>query len=321
MLKWANGMPQTKRLLRQVFSIEHKSLNRDVMGLRFTNPIGLAAGFDKNGTLINEFESLGFGFIEIGTVTPKGQAGNSKPRLFRLPKDQALINRMGFNNLGVEAMVQQLKSTNHQSIIIGGNIGKNKVTPNEEAISDYVLCFEALYPHVDYFAVNVSSPNTPNLRALQDKEPLQKLLSRLQEQNQKKDRPKPILLKISPDLSTSQLSDIVTIINATNLTGVITSNTTIQREDLSTNISKINKFGPGGLSGQPLINRSIELVKYFRQQLGPDKVIIGVGGIDSVHMAMKHFEAGADLIQLYSGMVYQGPSLITKINKELIVSD
>jgi len=320
LLKTAHKIGFARSILRGLYTVKHHSLERKIMGLTFKNPVGLAAGFDKNGELVEEFESLGFGFIEIGTVTPKSQPGNAKPRLFRLPKDEALINRMGFNNDGVESMVNQLKQTNHNKIIIGGNIGKNKLTPNTNAVSDYTACFNSLFPYVDYFAVNVSSPNTPNLRALQQKEPLQNLLNELQHINHQQKQPKPILLKVAPDLSEEQLSDIVEIILATNLTGVIATNTTISRDNLITPKKQIDSYGPGGLSGKILNNRSLNVIKLLRTQLGPEKVIIGVGGIDSAQTAKKLIEAGADLIQIYSGLVYKGPSLVKRINKELLSS-
>lgn len=320
LLKIVNSIGFIRSILINACGMDDQNLEREVMGLSFKNPVGLAAGFDKNGELVEEFESLGFGFIEIGTVTPKPQAGNAKPRLFRLPKDEALINRMGFNNKGVEAMVNRLKKTNRKKIIIGGNIGKNKVTPNEEAITDYEICFTQLFPYVDYFAVNVSSPNTPNLRALQEKEPLKVLLNQLQKINQQQNNPKPILLKVAPDLSDQQLNDIVQIILETKLTGVIATNTTISRSDLVTSKNQIDGYGPGGLSGKPLTNRSVEVVRFFREQLGSEKVIIGVGGIDSSKTAKQHLDAGADLIQIYSGMVYKGPGLVKQINQSLVIS-
>jgi dihydroorotate dehydrogenase len=286
--------------------------------LAFKNPVGLAAGFDKDGKYINAMASLGFGFIEVGTVTPLPQAGNPKPRLFRLPKDEALINRMGFNNGGVEQLVSQLKKSRPAGMIIGGNIGKNKVTPNEEAISDYEKCFEALFPYVDYFVVNVSSPNTPNLRELQDKEPLQALLSRVQELNMEKEAPKPVLLKIAPDLTNGQLDDIIDIVQVTKIAGVIATNTTISRAPLSTDSAAVEAIGNGGLSGKPLKERATEVIRYLKEKTNGELKIIGVGGIASAEDAKEKLEAGADLIQVYSGMVYSGPGLIKSIKKGLL---
>ena len=262
--------------------------------------------------------ALGFGFIEVGTVTPKGQAGNPQPRLFRLPQDEALINRMGFNNDGVEALVARLKNRKKSALIVGGNIGKNKVTPNEEATSDYTYCFEALFPYVDYFVVNVSSPNTPDLRALQDKEPLTALLKALQELNKAKETPKPILLKIAPDLNQAQLDDILSILEITKLDGIIATNTTISRAGLQISEAAIEAIGAGGLSGQPVKARATEVIKYLRENAKSDLVIIGVGGIQSAEDALEKLEAGADLVQVYSGLVYAGPALIKDINKALI---
>ena len=310
-------MPGMKSFFKKKFVLEHPSLEREVFGLKFSNPVGLAAGFDKDASLYNELEYVGFGFVEIGTVTPKAQAGNPQPRLFRLQKDSALINRMGFNNEGVEAAVKRLKSRNTQ-IIIGGNIGKNKVTPNEEATSDYVKCFEALFPYVDYFVVNVSSPNTPNLRALQEKEPLKKLLSTLMDLNDKKPSRKPILLKIAPDLSDEQLDDIIEIVQETRIQGVIATNTTIAREPLSTSKEEVESIGAGGMSGKPLGSKSTEVIRYLSIHSNKSFPIIGVGGIHSEQDALDKLDAGASLVQLYTGYVYEGPSLIKRINQKLI---
>lgn len=289
------------------------------MGLEFPNPVGLAAGFDKDGKHIAGMACLGFGFIEVGTVTPVPQAGNPQPRLFRLPADRALINRMGFNNEGLEGLAGRLKKWREkglpQGILIGGNIGKNKNTPNEEAERDYLLCFETLFPWVDYFVVNVSSPNTPNLRALQEKEPLTRLLSLLQEKNNSQAQPKPILLKIAPDLTDEQLSDVAEIIRTTGLAGVIATNTTISRANLATPDGSLEDIGAGGLSGAPLRERSTAVIRMLREKLGPQIVIIGVGGIDSPDSAIEKMEAGADLVQVYSGLVYEGPGLVRRILK------
>ena len=288
-------------------------LVREVFGLQFPNPVGLAAGFDKNAEAYQEFSQLGFGFIEIGTVTPKPQEGNPKKRLFRLVEDEAVINRMGFNNLGVEAAVKQLKKNNGK-VLIGGNIGKNKDTANEAAVSDYLISFDALFPYVDYFVVNVSSPNTPNLRDLQDKEPLTKLLFALQQENNKKSKRKPILLKIAPDLSDSQLLDIVDIVKTTSIDGVIATNTTIGREGLKSE----NKKEAGGLSGKPLTARSTEVIKFLHNNSKGEFPIIGVGGIHSAKDALEKLDAGASLIQLYTGFIYKGPKLIADINKAIL---
>lgn len=292
--------------------IEDKRLEREVFGLKFKNPVGLAAGLDKDAKLYKELSELGFGFIEIGTLTPKPQPGNEKKRLFRLIEDSGIINRMGFNNEGVDAAVERLKK--NKNVLIGGNIGKNKVTPNEKAADDYKICFEKLFPYVDYFVVNVSSPNTPNLRALQDKEPLTELLETLQKLNSEKEHPKPILLKIAPDLSDEQLLDIIDIVKETKIAGVIATNTTLSREDLKSD----NRKETGGLSGKPLTKRSTEVIRFLSEKSGKAFPIIGVGGIHSAKDAMEKFDAGASLIQLYTGFIYEGPELIREINQELL---
>jgi len=300
-----------------IFSVKNENLQREFLGLSFDNPVGLAAGFDKDAEMIDLMEPFGFGAIEIGTLTPKAQPGNEKPRLFRLPKDQALINRMGFNNGGVNEAVDRLKKRK-SNIIIGGNIGKNKITDNEFAINDYEYSFEALFNVVDYFVVNVSSPNTPNLRALQEKEPLSKLLSRLQERNNEKEKRKPILLKIAPDLTDSQLDDITDIVRETKIDGIIATNTTISRESLTSVKDKVKEIGAGGLSGKPLTARATEVIKYLRQALGKDICIIGVGGIMTPEDAVEKMKAGANLIQIFSGFIYNGPSFVKNINKAII---
>jgi dihydroorotate dehydrogenase len=296
---------------------EDPSLTREVFGLKFKNPVGLAAGLDKDAVAFEELGALGFAFVEIGTVTPRPQGGNPKPRLFRLTKNSALINRMGFNNKGVMAAVDKLKKRRNKNLIVGGNIGKNKDTALEKANDDYVFCFNALYDYVDYFVVNVSSPNTPNLRDLQDKQPLTALLLTLQEINQKKQHPKPILLKIAPDLSDSQLDDIVEIVKTSKIAGVIAANTTISRDGLNYTQSEIEAFGAGGLSGKPLTSRSTEVIKYLKQKSGNSFPIIGSGGIHSAEDAMDKLNAGADLVQLYTGFIYEGPGLIKKINDKI----
>lgn len=292
--------------------IEDKRLEREVFGLKFKNPVGLAAGFDKDAKLFRELSDLGFGFIEIGTLTPKAQPGNDKKRLFRLVEDSGIINRMGFNNEGIDAAIERLKK--NKNVLIGGNIGKNKITPNENAVDDYKICFEKLFDFVDYFVVNVSSPNTPNLRELQDKEPLTKLLGELQNLNSEKKNPKPILLKIAPDLSDNQLLDIIDIVKETKIAGVIATNTTLSRENL---ISE-NKKETGGLSGKPLTKRSTEVIRFLSEKSGKAFPIIGVGGIHSAKDAIEKLDAGASLVQLYTGFIYEGPKLIREINEKLL---
>lgn len=305
-------------MVRSFYKVEHPSLEQNIFGLNFKNPVGLAAGFDKDAKYFDLMAQLGFGFVEIGTVTPKGQDGNPQPRLFRLPEDDALINRMGFNNEGVAATVDRLKAKGKQSFIVGGNIGKNKLTPNEDAKNDYIICFNALFPYVDYFVVNVSSPNTPNLRALQDKGPLLELLQVVQEQNKKQTHQKPVLLKIAPDLTDGQLDDIIDIVFQTKLSGLIVSNTTIDRSTLKTNPNKISEIGNGGLSGKPLSERSTAIIKYIHSNSEGKIPMIGVGGIYSPEDAIAKLDAGASLVQIYSGLVYEGPALIKRINKALI---
>jgi dihydroorotate dehydrogenase len=306
-----------KSLVSAVYCVRSPKLERTIAGIKFPNPVGLAAGLDKDAKLTDEFACLGFGFIEIGTVTPKAQPGNEKPRAFRLPKDHALINRMGFNNEGAHAAAERLKIRKNKNIIIGGNIGKNKITPNENAVNDYVICFNELFEVVDYFVVNVSSPNTPNLRELQDKEPLQNLLQTLVNENKKRPTQKPIFLKIAPDLTNEQLNDIVEIVTNTNIAGVVATNTTISREGLITNAEEVKAMGMGGLSGKPVTKRSTEVIKYLRTHLDKKYFIMGVGGIHSVEDALEKIKAGADVIQLYTGFIYEGPGLVKRINKRL----
>ncbi len=308
------GVPH---LLKSGFQLNHKSLERNVFGLNFKNPVGLAAGFDKNGEFINELANFGFGFIEVGTVTPLPQPGNDKPRMFRLKEDDALINRMGFNNKGVDVLARKLTTVKRDGIIIGGNIGKNKLTPNEDAVSDYIICFDKLFDVVDYFVVNVSSPNTPDLRALQEKEPLKKILNTLQQRNLRNNISKPILLKIAPDLSESQLDDIVEIVNETKIAGIIATNTTISRENLSSD--DYLKAEAGGLSGKPLAKKSTEVIRYIAKKSEGSFPIIGVGGIHSPQDVSEKLAAGATLVQLYTGFVYEGPGLVKRILKHLLV--
>ncbi len=323
-LDLAASFAPTNWLLRRFFTVPDPRLQVQKMGLTFPNVVGLAAGFDKDGKHIAGLACLGFGFIEVGTVTPLAQPGNPRPRLFRLPADHALINRMGFNNEGLDALVARLRLLRERGLpnglIIGGNIGKNKATPNEDAASDYLKCFEALFPVVDYFVANVSSPNTPGLRALQDKEPLMQLLGLLQEKNRAMPQPKPLLLKIAPDLTDGQLDDIADIVRATGLTGVIATNTTISRENLRTSPARITQIGMGGLSGAPVRERSTEVVRYLRSKLGKDLIIIGVGGVDSPESAAEKLEAGADLVQVYTGFIYRGPSLVADILRKRLSS-
>jgi len=311
------NLPIAKSVIKWIYGFEDQRLEREVFGLKFKNPVGLAAGFDKDARLIDEMAMLGFGFIEIGTLTPKPQEGNPLPRLFRLPQDEALINRMGFNNGGVMEAVERLKNRN-SDVIVGGNIGKNKLTPNENAVDDYLFCLEALHPYVDYFVVNVSSPNTPNLRDLQEKEPLKQLLEAVKTANDLKEKPKPILLKIAPDLTDGQLDDIVEIVQETGIAGVIATNTTLDRSALTTAKAEIEAIGAGGVSGRVLAKRSTEIIRYLHQKSSGSFPIIGVGGIYSAEDAIAKLNAGASLVQVYSGMVYEGPGLIKKIKQGLV---
>ena len=318
-LKWFNDrFPFGESILRSSFDVNIKGLEREVFGIKFRNPVGLAAGFDKNGEYIDALSSLGFGFIEVGTVTPLPQPGNDKPRMFRLTDDSAIINRMGFNNKGVDTLAEQLRlqRAKNPDIVIGGNIGKNKNTPNEEAVSDYLKCFERLYEVVDYFVVNVSSPNTPGLRALQEKGPLKEILNALQAKNNSNKIFRPILLKIAPDLTKEQLDDIVEIVTDTKIAGVIATNTTIDRSGLRTpeHIAK----EAGGLSGKPLTERSTEVIRYLSERSNRSFPIIGVGGIHSPEDAKEKLDAGASLVQLYTGFIYEGPGLIKRICKHLL---
>tara|TARA_B100000780_G_scaffold78735_1_gene53369 strand:- start:935 stop:1945 length:1011 start_codon:yes stop_codon:yes gene_type:complete len=312
MIKLIHFIPGVGKTIRWYYRVDDPSLNRKVFGLNFSNPIGLAAGFDKDAKLYKELSNFGFGFIEIGTVTPERQLGNPKKRLYRLTEDNALINRMGFNNEGVNSVVHRLKK--NKNVLIGGNIGKNKKTTNENAIDDYKYCFEILFEHVDYFVVNVSSPNTPNLRALQAKKPLTDILNGLQAINNQKDKRKPILLKIAPDLNENQLIDIIDIIKVTNIDGVIASNTTLERKGLRSK----DKNQLGGLSGKPLSDKSTEIIRFLSEKSNKSFSIIGVGGIHTAADAKEKIDAGANLIQLYTGFIYEGPGVVKKINKSLI---
>jgi len=317
LIKFGAIIPGKMWAWRLLFKVRDSRLEREVFGLKFENPVGLAAGFDKDAKLFDELASFGFGFVEIGTVTPLPQDGNPKPRLFRLKEENALINRMGFNNQGLEAVVARLRRK-RSIIIIGGNIGKNKLTPNDQAVNDYEICFEKLFPYVDYFAVNVSSPNTPGLRDLQEKAPLTALLNRLQELNSQKEKRKPILLKIAPDLTNEQLDDIIEIVADTKIDGVVATNTTIDRSGLKTDKTKVQAISNGGLSGTPLKARSTEVIKYLSLKSNKAFPIIGVGGIHSDEDAIEKIDAGATLVQIYTGFIYEGPYLIKRINKAIL---
>lgn len=310
------SVPGMGKMFNNVFTFDHPSLEKKIAGLHFKNPVGLAAGFDKDGKYLHAMAALGFSHLEIGTVTPRPQSGNPKPRLFRLVKSHGLINRMGFNNDGAEALAKRLQEKRPPGIVIGANIGKNKDTPNEDAVDDYLKCFSILYDHVDYFTVNVSSPNTPGLRSLQEKEPLTNLLSALQAKN---NLSKPIFLKIAPDLTSHQLDEIVEIVLHTGITGVIATNTTITRNNLSESADTLNKIGNGGLSGRPLIDMAVSVVSYLSTKTNGRFVIIGVGGIEDHQSAQKHLQAGADLIQIYTGLIYTGPAIVKNILKKLIL--
>ena len=321
-----------KNLLAKIFTTNDSRLTTEILNLQFKNPVGLGAGFDKNANYLKELEALGFGFVEIGTVTPLAQAGNDKPRLFRLPKDKALINRMGFNNDGVKVISERLRqwsmvngqyetansplTIHHSRLIVGGNIGKNKATPNEDAWKDYEICFKDLHPYVDYFVVNVSSPNTPGLRELQEKESLRKILRHLQMINNGKAVAKPILLKISPDLSTEQLDDVIDLALEIKLDGLVATNTTIDREGLEYDF-QIGTKETGGLSGKPLKNRSTAIVKHIFEKTKGEIPIIASGGIFTSADANEKFEAGASLVQVWTGFIYEGPSIAKKICRKL----
>ncbi len=311
------NIPLVKSIEKSRYSIKSNKLERNVFGLKFSNPVGLAAGFDKNAELINEMDAFGFSFIEIGTVTPKPQFGNDKPRLFRLKKDKALINRMGFNNDGLEKIIKRLKNKK-TNIIIGGNIGKNKITPIEDSVQDYKKSFNQLFKYVDYFVLNVSSPNTPKLRELQKKEKLEVLISSIQLINNSKTSPKPILIKISPDLSYSELDSIIELVKKYQIHGVVATNSTNNRDNLKTKENLVRKIGAGGLTGRPIKNMSTDVIKYIYKKSSGTIPIIGVGGINSVEDAIEKIDAGASLIQLYTGFVYEGPLLVKKINQEIL---
>lgn len=324
-LRTIASVPGAQFLLNQQFGVNAPSLGKDCFGLHFSNPVGLGAGFDKNALYLRELSLLGFGFVEIGTVTPKPQAGNDKPRLFRLPDDKALINRMGFNNDGVDVVRRRLDEWNNakfksqkSKLIVGGNIGKNKVTENEDAWKDYITCFESLFDVVDYFVVNVSSPNTPGLRALQEKDALYKILSELQNINQAKAKPRPLLLKIAPDLTNEQLDDIVSLSFETKLNGLVATNTTINRDTLSQKSKvKSQNIGAGGLSGAPVRKRATQVVQYLSDHIQRKIPIIASGGIFKGEDAIEKLDAGASLVQVWTGFVYEGPSIVKNICRYL----
>lgn len=316
-IKLISKIPFVSTLIKTIYQTNNIALEREVFGLKFKNPVGLAAGFDKNAVLYNELANFGFGFIEIGTVTPKGQEGNPKKRLFRLRSDKGIVNRMGFNNEGVLAAVERLKENKHQ-VIIGGNIGKNTLTAPEDYTKDYTDCFEGLHPYVDYFVVNVSCPNVDSHAKLQDKGYLIELLNELQILNQSLNEPKPIVLKIAPDLNNQQLDEIVEVVKQTKINGVIASNTSINRTGLKASAKKLDSIGNGGLSGKPITDRSTEVIRYLSKKSKKSFPIIGVGGIHSAQDALDKIEAGAVLIQIYTGFIYEGPSLVKKINKAIL---
>lgn len=317
-LKISSKIPGVSSIIKLIYKISDKQLETEVFGLRFANPVGLAAGFDKDAKLFDELGNFGFGFIEIGTLTPQGQPGNTKPRLFRIPEDKGLINRMGFNNNGVKDAVKRLKNRK-TNLIIGGNIGKNTGTKAEKTDDDYVEVFNVLFDHVDYFVVNVSCPNVGNLTKLQEKDPLMKLMGRISGINKSKVKPKPLLLKIAPDLSKQELDDVIDIIKTLKLDGVVAANTSVNRVGLKTSSEHLEKVGwPGGLSGKPLGDRSNKVIEYLYKNLGDEFPIIGVGGIHSEADALGKLKAGAKLVQIYTGFIYEGPSLVKRINKAIL---
>jgi len=335
LLKTFCSIPFLRSIISKSFQVH--AIPASLLGLRFRNPVGLGAGFDKNAEYLRELDALGFGFVEIGTVTPRPQSGNEKPRVFRLPKDEALINRMGFNNDGVNVVAERLKkwrkyqtsnikrqtsnnsalSSHVSHLLIGGNIGKNKTTENEEAWKDYEICFRTLHPHVDFFVVNVSSPNTPGLRALQEKSSLHKILTHLQQLNSGFEVQKPILLKIAPDLEWAQIDDVIDLATEIKLDGLVATNTTINRERLQTNESQIQKIGQGGLSGKPVQKRSTEIVQYIHQKTNGSIPIIASGGIFTGSDARKKIDSGALLIEVWTGFIYEGPFIVKRICREL----
>ena len=317
LVKLTSKIPGFKGLYRSLYVIEDAKLERELFGLTFKNPVGLAAGFDKNAVLYNELANFGFGFIEIGTVTPKAQEGNPKKRLFRLKNDQGIINRMGFNNEGLQAAIEQLKK-NKGKLIIGGNIGKNTQTKPEDYTKDYLECFNALHPYVDYFVLNVSCPNVGSHAKLNDKDYLEELIGAVQVANKTFEKQKPIVLKIAPDLNNAQLDEIIDLVKETNLDGVIASNTSMDRSGLKASTELLENIGNGGLSGQPVKEKSTAVIKYLSEKSNKAFPIIGVGGIHSAKDALEKINAGADLVQVYTGFIYEGPSLIKRINKAIL---
>ena len=317
-LKIVMNTPILKNILSAMYTKKDKRLETEVFGLKFPNQVGLAAGFDKDAKLFDELGQLGFGFIEIGTLTPKGQSGNKQPRLFRITDDEALINRMGFNNQGVKDAVERLKKKK-TNVIIGGNIGKNTGIPSEQTDDDYIQVFNELYDYVDYFVVNVSCPNVGNLTELQEKEPLMRLMKKISEINKSKSNPKPLLLKIAPDLSEVELDGVIDIVKTLKLDGLVAANTSVNREGLKTSEIRLEEIGwPGGLSGRPVKDRSTNVISYLYKKLGDDYPIIGVGGIHTGADAKEKLDAGAKLVQVYTGYVYEGPAMIKKINNYLL---
>ncbi len=310
-------IPGVKPIIRSIYRVRSEKLEREVFGLKFDNPVGLAAGFDKNAGFFDPFSAFGFSFIEIGTVTPLGQPGNPKPRSFRLKKDKALINRMGFNNLGAAEAANRLRNR-RSNIVIGGNLGKNTATSNENAVNDYAAVFEELYEVADYFVVNVSCPNITDLSHLQDREQLKGILSRLAQIRMGKSLRKPVLVKISPDLNNNQIDDVIELVGEFEMDGIIAVNTSIRREGLVTSSQKVESIGNGGLSGSPLRERSTEIIRYIHKKTSGKLPIIGVGGIMSPEEAVEKLDAGASLIQIYTGFIYEGPALVRKINKLLL---
>ncbi len=328
-LRFLCSISFVKKIISRQFTLSSNQLEKQFLGLNFKNPVGLGAGFDKNAKYLNELEALGFGFVEIGTVTPKPQDGNEKPRLFRLPKDKALINRMGFNNEGVEVVAERLKewkettdnrqrTTDNRRLIIGGNIGKNKITPNEDAWKDYEICFKTLHPYVDYFVVNVSSPNTPGLRELQEKDSLRKILTNLQNLNTQLLNPKPILLKIAPDLTISQIDDVIDLAMEIKLDGLVATNTTISRDGLITDEQTVKNIGAGGLSGLPVKKRSTEIVDYICRKTTGEIPVMASGGIFTGEDALEKMKAGASLVQVWTGFIYAGPGIVKNICKYFV---
>jgi dihydroorotate dehydrogenase len=317
LIKLIHKIPGVNSLIRSVFTIKNSKLERKCFGLTFKNPVGLAAGFDKNATLYNELANFGFGFIEIGTVTPKAQSGNPKKRLFRLIEDEGIINRMGFNNNGVDEAIKQLKK-NKNKVIIGGNIGKNTATLPENYTEDYVSCFKKLHPYVNYFVLNVSCPNVGSHAKLNDKDYLLELITSIKKENKKFKKPKPILLKIAPDLNNLQLDEIIEIIAKTKLDGVIATNTSISRNGLITSNKQLDAIGYGGLSGKPIKDKSTEIIRYLAEKSNKAFPIIGVGGIHCAEDAIEKLNAGADLVQIYTGFIYEGPALVKKVNNAIL---